>query len=104
MLQFLQSICSADGTFPDDLMGRMKDFCEGNPALKAATKVRRECCVVSLPVSAVSLPVSAVFLPVSAVSLPVSAVSLPGSAVSLPVSAVSLPVSAVSVPFPLVHP
>jgi hypothetical protein len=56
MLQFLQSICSADGTFPDDLMGRMKDFCEGNPALKAATKVRRECCVVSLPVSAVSLP------------------------------------------------
>jgi hypothetical protein len=56
MLQFLQSICSADGTFPDDLMGRMKDFCEGNPALKAATKVRREGCVVSLLVTAVLEP------------------------------------------------
>lgn len=43
MLHFLQSICSADGTFPEDLMGRMKDFCEGNPDLKAATKVSPRC-------------------------------------------------------------
>jgi hypothetical protein len=56
MLHFLQSICSADGTFPDDLMGRMKEFCEGNPDLKAATKVRRQCCVVRLSISAVTSP------------------------------------------------
>ena len=40
MLKFLQSICTPEGVFPSDLMGRMKDFCEADPALKAATKVR----------------------------------------------------------------
>ena len=39
MLHFLQSICSEDGSFPADLMGRMKDFCEADDSLKAATKV-----------------------------------------------------------------
>ena len=41
MLHFLQSICAEDGTFPADLMGRMKDFCEADDSLKAATKVCR---------------------------------------------------------------
>ena len=36
MLKFLQSICTPEGVFPSDLMGRMKDFCEADPALKAA--------------------------------------------------------------------
>ena len=45
MLHFLQSICTADGTFPSDLMARMKDFCEADPNLKAATKVRKLLCV-----------------------------------------------------------
>ena len=40
MLKFLQSICTPEGVFPSDLMGRMKDFCEADPALKASTKVR----------------------------------------------------------------
>ena len=39
MLKFLQSICSTSGEFPADLMGRMKDFCEGNPDLKSSTKI-----------------------------------------------------------------
>ena len=39
MLQFLQSICSPEGMFPNDLMTRMKDFCEADEHLKASTKV-----------------------------------------------------------------
>jgi len=39
MLRFLQSICSPTGEFPADLMARMKEFCEGNPDLKPATKL-----------------------------------------------------------------
>ena len=39
MLQFLQSLCDKSGEFPGDLMQRMKDFVEGEPAFKKDTKV-----------------------------------------------------------------
>lgn len=39
MLKMLQSVCDDAGNFPADLMKRMKDFCEGDPALKKDTKL-----------------------------------------------------------------
>jgi leucyl-tRNA synthetase len=38
MLHFLQSICTHEGTFPSDLMGQMKTFCEADSRLSAFTK------------------------------------------------------------------
>jgi hypothetical protein len=38
MLKMLQTVCDDQGNFPTDLMKQMKDFCEGDPALKKDTK------------------------------------------------------------------
>jgi leucyl-tRNA synthetase len=39
MLKMLQSVCDEAGNFPADLMRQMKEFCEGDPALKKDTKL-----------------------------------------------------------------
>ena len=39
LLRWMQKICDADGSFPDDLLKRMKDFVEGDNDLKKDTKL-----------------------------------------------------------------